>query len=142
VFIKFLTEEQFEVWSLTSTSTAVELTLRPTDVFNKIREEYATDININDIRRAFKDLVRIKRAVLKDASSESHVISFANLSGRYLRESSGQEGLDQKETFKEYGRLFATLLAEKDLKSGAPPRALRLRSTKPPINYPFLPFEK
>src|ERR1039458_2239004 len=39
VFIKFLTEEQFEVWSLTSTSTAVELTLRPTDVFNKIREE-------------------------------------------------------------------------------------------------------
>jgi hypothetical protein len=142
VFIKFLTEEQFEVWNLTSTRTAVELTLRPADVFNKIREEYATDINIHDIRRAFNDLVRIKRAVLKDAASETHVILFANLSGRYLRESSWQEGLDQKETFKEYGRLFATLLAEKDLKSGVPPRTLRLRSSKPPINHPFLPFGK
>lgn len=141
VFIKFLTDEQFEIWSLTSASTAVELVLRPVDVFNKVRDEYATDINLHDIKRAFKDLVRIKRAILKDPTSETYVISFANLSGRYLRENSGQEGLDQKEKFKEYGRLFATLLAEKDLKGDGSPRALRLRSSrKAPINYPLLPF--
>jgi hypothetical protein len=140
VFIKFLTDEQFEVWGLTSTSTAVELVLRPSDVLKKIREEYATDLSIHDIRRVFRDLVRIKKAVLKEAASETYIISFANLSGRYLREDSGQEGLDKKEKLKEYGRLFATLLAEKDLKAAATPRALRLRGGKPRIDHPWLNF--
>ena len=83
----------------------------------------------------------MKRAILKDSAKELYVIQFYNLAGRVFRDSPGeQDGLADKSKFKEYGRLFARLLAKKELAPPPTSRRLGFRGSKKPRDYPSLPF--
>ncbi len=140
VFLKLMSEEQFESWQLASTASVVELEVTPQSILTLIKEQYSASLTVNDIRRALKDLEKIKRAVLKDATKEAYLISYSNLAGRVLRQLPGdQDGIPERNEFREYGRVFATLLAEKELRLGEP-RRLRTTRARNLVDYPMLPF--
>jgi hypothetical protein len=85
----------------------------------------------------------LKRAILKNRDKELYAIQFYNLAGRAFRELPGeQDGVAQKAKFKEYGRLFARLLAKKELEVPLPKRKVRFRGAKRPRDYPMLPFDE
>jgi hypothetical protein len=139
VFVKLMTEGQFEEWQQTSSATIIEIDVTIDQLMRKIQDEYDTSINGSDVRRAFDELVMIKRAKLISAEKGQYVIFYSNLAGRALPELE-QEGVQKRLELREYGRVFATLLARKQLKRLPPPRTRVGRTRRPKTDYPYLPF--
>jgi hypothetical protein len=72
-----------------------------------------------------------QRAVLKDRSKELYAIQFYNLANRVFTEAPGdQEGLADRTKQREYGRLFAQLLARKEIAPPSGYRAVRFPKIK------------
>ena len=139
--MKFLSPEEIEEWQNASSTRIREIEVSAPQLHKRLHDEYLAPFSIHDVRRALNALCEMKRAVLKDGEKEQYVIQFYNLAGRMFRDSAGeQDGLADKAKFKEYGRLFAQLLAKKEL---APPPARRrfgFRGSRTPRDYPRLPF--
>ena len=141
VLLKFLSPEEIEDWQNASSTRIREIELTAQQLHDKLNDEYSAPFSIHDVRRALNALCEMKRAVLKDSGKGLYVIQFYNLASRVFRESPGEQaGIADKAKFKEYGRLFARLLAKKEI---APPpgrRRLGFRASRRPPNNLTLPF--
>ena len=141
VFLKVLSPDQIESWQTTSSTRTIEIELSVGEVHSKLETEYSAPFSKNDVRRALDKLCELKRAVLKDREREVYVIQFYNLAGRAFRDFPGEQvGLAYKAKFKEYARVFARLLAKKEIEPPPGLKKLRFRRTKAPKDYPLLPF--
>jgi len=141
VLLKFLSPEEIEDWQNAASTRIREIELTAQQLHDKLRDEYAAPFSIHDVRRALNALCEMKRAVVKDSGKELYVIQFYNLAGRVFRDSPGeQDGLADKTKFKEYGRLFARLLAKKEIAPPPARRRLGFRGSRRPRDYPSLPF--
>lgn len=141
VFLKMLSPDQIESWQMTSSTRIIEIELSVDQVHSKLETEYSAPFSKNDVRRALDKLVELKRAVLKDRDKEVYVIQFYNLAGRVFRDFPGeQDGLAHKAKFKEYSRVFARLLAKKEIEPPPTRKRLGFRRGKPPKDHPLLPF--
>jgi hypothetical protein len=116
VFIKFLKEDDFEVWKLSPTNRIIQIEVTPAEIIKKLREDYAAPISTEQIRTALGRLCQLKKARCRGGSKEIYVINFSNLAGRAFEEEAEQVGVPKRTEFREYGRVFARLLAKKELK--------------------------
>jgi len=116
VFIKFLKEDDFEVWKLSPTNRIIEIQLTPAEIIEKLREDYSAPLTSEQIRMALDTLCQLKKARRREGSKDAYVINFSNLAGRAFEDEADQVGLPKRTEFREYGRLFARLLARKELK--------------------------
>jgi hypothetical protein len=143
VLLKFLSEEELESWQTSGSTRTIEIQLTVRQLHEKLRSEYSAPFSLHDVRRSLDTLCDLKRAILKNRDKELYAIQFYNLAGRAFRELPGeQDGVAQKAKFKEYGRLFARLLAKKELEVPLPKRKVRFRGAKRPRDYPMLPFDE
>jgi hypothetical protein len=141
VFLKTLSPDQIESWQTTSSTRAIEIELSVDQVHSKLETEYSAPFSKNDVRRALDKLVELKRAAVKDRDKEVYVIQFYNIAGRVFRDFPGeQDGLGHKAKFKEYSRVFARLLAKKEIEPPPPRKRIGFRRGRPPKDYPRLPF--
>jgi hypothetical protein len=141
VFLKILSPEQIEEWQTTSSTRVIEIEMSVDQVHSKLETEYSAPFSKNDVRRALDKLCELKRASLKNREQEIYVIQFYNLSGRVFRDFPGeQNGLVHKAKFKEYARVFARLLAKKEIEPPPARRRIGVRRSRPPKDYPLLPF--
>lgn len=139
VFLKFLSPDELENWQTTTTRT-IEIAISLQQLHTKLQEEYSSPFSIHDLRRALQALCDLKRAELKDRTRELYVISFYNIAARTFQEMPGeQEGVAERGKFRDYGRVFARLLARKELAPPPPPPRRRFRG-KAPKDHPILPF--
>jgi hypothetical protein len=89
------------------------------------------------------ELVKIKKAKIIDQGTEKYSIGYSNLAGRAFVENEGdQKGVQKKLELREYGRVFAGLLANKDVKQPTVVKSRSGRGKKPKGDYPWLPFDK
>jgi hypothetical protein len=141
VLLKFLSPDEIELWQSTGSTRIREIELTPQQLHRKLCDEYFAPFALREVKRALDTLCDIKKAVLKDRGKELYAIQFYNLANRVFTESPGeQQGLAERSKQREYGRLFAQLLARKEI---APPPVIRragFRRSKMLRDYPKLPF--
>ena len=141
IFLKTLSPDQIESWQTTSSTRAIEIELSVDQVHSKLESEYSAPFSKNDVRRALDKLVELKRAAVKDREREVYAIQFYNLAGRIFRDFPGeQDGLAHKAKFKEYSRVFARLLAKKEIEPPPTRKRIGFRRGRPPKDHPLLPF--
>lgn len=141
VLMKFLSPEEIELWQSTGSSRIREIELTVQQLHRKLCDEYSAPFGIRDVRRALDTLCEIKRAVLKDKSKELYAIQFYNLASRGFKAEPGeQDGVPDRAKQREYGRLFAQLLAKKEVAPPPTRRRIGFRRSKAIPNYPMLPF--
>jgi hypothetical protein len=141
VLLKFLSPEDIELWQSGGSTRIREIELTPQQLHRKLCDEYSAPFGLRDVRRALDALCEIKRAVLKDKSKELYVVQFYNLAGRVYKGIPGeQDGVADRSKQREYGRLFAQLLAKKEIAPLPTRRRLGFRRSKVVPDYPKLPF--
>ena len=141
VLMKFLTPDEIERWQSAGSTRIREIELTVQELHHKLRDEYSAPFGIRDVRRALDALCEIRRAVLKDRSKELYVIQFYNLASRGFRSEPGeQDGVPDRTKQREYGRIFAQLLAKKDIAPPPTRRRIGFRRSRVIPNYPMLPF--
>jgi len=141
VLLKFLSPDEIELWQSTGSTRIREIEVTPQQLHRKLCDEYLAPFALRDVKRALDALCDIKRAVLKDRNKELYAIQFYNLAGRVFRESAGeQEGLAERTKQREYGRIFAQLLAKKEVAPLPTRKRIGFRGSKMLRDYPKLPF--
>jgi hypothetical protein len=141
VLLKFLSPDEIELWQSTGSTRIREIEITAQQLHRKLCDEYSAPFALRDVKRALDTLCAIKRAVLKDRSREVYAIQFYNLANRMFTESPGeQEGLVDRTKQREYGRLFAQLLAKKEIAPLPTVRRSGFRRSKMLRDHPKLPF--
>jgi len=141
VLLKFLSPEEIELWQSTGSTRIREIELTAEQLHRTLCDDYAAPFGLRDVRRALDTLCEMKRAVLKDKGKGLYVVLFYNLAGRVFKGSPGeQDGVAERAKQREYGRLFAQLLAKKEIAPPPSRRRLGFRRSKVGADYPRLPF--
>jgi hypothetical protein len=141
VFLKTLSVDQIESWQTTSSTRAMDIELSVDQIYTKLEADYSAPFSKDDVRRALNKLVEIKRAVVKDRQKEIYTVQFYNLASRALRHFPGEQvGLEHRSKFREYSRVFARLLAQKEIEPPTTPKRIKFRRSRFLKEYPRLPF--
>jgi hypothetical protein len=141
VLMKFLTPEEIELWQSVGSTRTREIELTVEQLHRKLCDEYSAPFGMRDVRRALNTLCEIKRAVLKDKSKELYAIHFYNLASRGPKAEPGeQDGVPDRARQREYGRIFAQLLAKKEVAPLPTRRRIGFRRSKASPNNLMLPF--
>ena len=141
VLLKFLSPDEIELWQSTGSTRIREIELTAQQLHRTLCDEYSAPFGLRDVRRALDTLCEMKRAVLKDKSKELYEVHFYNLAGRVSKAAPGeQDGVADRANQREYGRLFAQLLAKKEIAPPPTRKRLGFRRSKVAPDYPRLPF--
>ena len=127
IFPGLLTEEQFSAWQVRGTSAALHIRTSPKKVIEALREKYSIPVKTQSIRDCFHLLVRARKAVkLSNPIEEEYDVTYSSLHARQPTKN-GQEGLQKRIETREYGLIFARMIADADQPSStkAPSRARR-----------------
>jgi hypothetical protein len=114
IFPELLTKEQYEALQDKNGRATFAIRTSPYDVMTFLRSRYNIPVRISAIRDCFRLLVRTRKAyTIPGSVNNEHEMLFSSLSAR-PRSRFDQEGLEKRMETREYGVIFAKMIAQAD----------------------------